>query len=140
MTRALEPVELSVLTGPTSTMLVLLRVVLRRVFFVALAFLSGSTAIGLGIIGFWFGAPHPADAVMLLVFGGMIFGLATRVGLVGLVSAMLPLAFMMYMPAPTAGLSAWHAASFLLPTIVMGALAMYGFRTALAGQPLFSDA
>jgi len=117
-------------------MLVLLRVLLRRVWLVSLVFLAGSTALGLGIFGLWFGAPHVTDAVVLLVFGGMILALATRVGLVGLVSALLPLGFVMYLPAPTADPSAWYAGSFLVPPIVMTALAVYGFRTALAGQPI----
>jgi hypothetical protein len=52
---------------------------------------------------------------------------------------MLPIAFSMYLPAPTAELSAWYAGSFLLPLIVMAALAAFGFRTALAGQQVLRD-
>jgi hypothetical protein len=120
-------------------LLVLLRVVLRRVWLVAAVYVAGSTALGLGVFALWYGSPHPADAVALAVMGGMILALVTRVGLVGLVSAILPMAFSMRLPVPSADLSAWHAGSFLLPPLVMAGLAVFGFRTALAGQPLLKE-
>jgi hypothetical protein len=40
----------------------------------------------------------------------------------------------------TADLSAWHAGSTILSLFVASALILFGFKTSLAGQPLFRGA
>ena len=56
-----------------------------------------------------------------------------RYGVLALISTMFFIHFSAIYPVTTE-LTAWYATSFILVTIVLLALALYGFRTSLAGQ------
>ena len=64
----------------------------------------------------------------------LLYFLATRIGLLALVSGLLSFI------APSAvNLSAWYGRSSLISLAVVLTLAVYAFRTSLAGQPLLRD-
>ncbi|HYJ87745.1 MAG TPA: hypothetical protein VEW46_16900, partial [Pyrinomonadaceae bacterium] len=63
----------------------------------------------------------------------------TRFGLLTLIAAVIFLHLTVFFPVTTE-LSAWYASSFILDLVVLVALAVYGFYTSLAGQPLFRGA
>ena len=59
-----------------------------------------------------------------------------RFGLLALITAIFFLHLMIFYPI-TSDLSAWYAADYVLTLIVCLALAVFGFYTSLAGEPLF---
>ena len=62
-----------------------------------------------------------------------------RYGLLALISAIFFLHLVIFYPI-TSDLSAWYAADFVLALIICVALAVFGFYTSLAGEPLFRGA
>ena len=60
----------------------------------------------------------------------------TRFGLLTTISAFFFVHLTVFFPVTTE-LSAWYASSFILDLIVLIFIAVYGFYTSLAGQPLF---
>jgi tRNA A-37 threonylcarbamoyl transferase component Bud32 len=62
-----------------------------------------------------------------------------RYGLLALISAIFFLHLTIFFPV-TSDLSAWYAGDFILALIVSLGLAVFGFYTSLAGQPLFRGA
>ena len=77
-------------------------------------------------------------AIFGLVAGVLLLLVLIRLGLLALISVGLFQHFLEYMLTTDPG--AWHAGNSLFVLLVLAALATYGFRTALAGQPLFSGA
>ncbi|MDQ3804638.1 MAG: hypothetical protein M3416_12490, partial [Acidobacteriota bacterium] len=59
-----------------------------------------------------------------------------RFGLLALISAFFFTHIWAFFPVTTE-LSAWYAGGFVLQLVMLCALALYGFRASLAGQPLF---
>jgi hypothetical protein len=112
----------------------LLRAVLRKEWLAAGAFVlimavpleSNELTTGGGLIAAAFGLIQAA--ALILVF--------LRFGLLALVFGNF---FGHFLEFPlTADSSAWYAGTSLFLLLVLAALAVYGFRIALAGQPLFS--
>jgi len=64
---------------------------------------------------------------------------ANRYGLLALISALFFLHLTIFYPI-TSEFSAWYASDFVLGLIVALAIAVFGFYTSLAGQPLFRGA
>jgi serine/threonine-protein kinase len=62
-----------------------------------------------------------------------------RYGLLALISAIFLLHLMIFFPV-TSDFSAWYAADYVLALIISLALAVFGFYTSLAGEPLFRGA
>jgi hypothetical protein len=121
------------------TLFLLLRVLLRNAWLAGAVFAVAASASSVGMLTAWGGRPHVVDWLMLLVLLGLIVLLASRFGLLALVGALVPQSFALFYPAPSYDLSAWTAGSLLVPPVVLLAVAVWGFRTSLAGQPLLSD-
>jgi hypothetical protein len=79
------------------------------------------------------GVPFSALAVFLLIW------VLYRYGLLALITALFFLHLVIFYPI-TSDLSAWYAGDFVLALIVSLALAVFGFYTSLAGEPLFRGA
>ncbi|HKP83230.1 MAG TPA: protein kinase [Pyrinomonadaceae bacterium] len=62
-----------------------------------------------------------------------------RYGLLALISTIFFLHLMIFFPV-TSDFSAWYAADYVLALIISLALAVFGFYTSLAGEPLFRGA
>ncbi|HEX6085226.1 MAG TPA: serine/threonine-protein kinase [Thermoanaerobaculia bacterium] len=63
----------------------------------------------------------------------LLMAVLVRFGVLALVSAMFFFHFSAFYPVTTE-LTAWYATSFILETIALLAVTLYGFRTSLAGQ------
>jgi predicted Ser/Thr protein kinase len=74
--------------------------------------------------------------INILFFGLMVFTLM-RFGLLAVAAALFVAIFLNQFPLNT-DWSVWYAGDVAFTVILIVALAVYGFRTALAGQPLFS--
>ena len=79
------------------------------------------------------GMPFACLAALLLAW------VLYRYGLLALISAIFVLHLMIFFPI-TSDFSAWYAADFVLAIIICIALAVFGFYTSLAGEPLFRGA
>lgn len=124
--------------------LLLLRIVVRNRRLLAACFVLVQTAVYLGLFATWFGggfSPIYWLVLSLLAAGWtlVMFAVLTRAGLLAFVAMTLPSALSFFYPLISPSLSAWHAGIFLVPVAVLLGMATYGFRTALAGQPLFKD-
>ena len=75
--------------------------------------------------------------VNLLFFGMMVFTVM-RFGLLALAVAMFVTLFLNQFPMNT-DFSVWYAGDVAFTLLVVATVAIYGFRTALAGQPLFKS-
>ncbi len=114
-------------------LLFLFYMVLRRDWLAALAVgLIGALALSLthqSILG----VPFAVFSVFLVIW------VMYRYGLLAIISAMFFLHWNIFF-AITSEFSAWYAADFVLALIIGLALAVYGFYTSLAGQPIFRGA
>jgi len=107
----------------------LLRAVLRNDLLASLAAaLIGATALGLTHESAA-AVPFAVVAASLLVF------CLHRYGLLATVSAVFVLHLTVFYPV-TSDFTAWYAGDFVPALAVVVALAIYGFRTSLAGRPL----
>ncbi|HVF43370.1 MAG TPA: serine/threonine-protein kinase [Pyrinomonadaceae bacterium] len=110
-------------------LILLLRVVLRRDLLASLAAaLIGATALSLTHESAA-GVPFAVAAAFMLVW------CLHRHGLLAAVSAVFVLHLNIFYPV-TSDFTAWYAGDFLPALVVTVALAVYGFRTSLAGRPL----
>jgi len=75
----------------------------------------------------------PLGLVLGVITPTLLLVVLTRYGVLALMSTMFFLHLMAFYPVTTE-LSAWYATSFLLEVLVLLALAVYGFRTSIAGQ------
>jgi len=118
---------------PVLILIGLTMVVRRRKIAVALLFLV------LTMIYLAAGRGNPFFLVACFLIAVMWTALTVRVGLLATVAAQW--AFMLAFRMPTAlDPSSWAAVPLALPLIVLAALAVYAFRTALGNQPVFSGA
>ena len=111
-------------------LLFLLRLLLRKEILAAAAFvllMTLQSSAGSTPVAAVFAALSSAASVFLLI----------RFGVLALAFAYL---FEVCLRFPlTADPSAWYATMMLMPLLFMAALALYGFRTALAGRPAFGS-
>ena len=77
--------------------------------------------------------PFTALAALLVIL------VLYRYGLLALISAIFFLHLIIFFPV-TSDFSAWYAADYVLALIISLALAVFGFYTSLAGEPLFRGA
>jgi serine/threonine-protein kinase len=113
-------------------LLLLLRMLLRRTWLAATAFVLIGTIFLSGQ-----GWTAGGLAIGALLAAAQLYGL-TRFGLVS--TAVMMFAWGTGLSAPlTTHLSAWHAKGGLLAALSLVALALYGFHTTLAGRTLWRD-
>jgi serine/threonine-protein kinase len=113
--------------------LFLLYIILRKEWLAAVAvWVIGTLALSLTHESLA-GVPFAAFGTFLAVW------VLYRHGLLALISALFFLHLTIFYPI-TSEFSAWYAGDFVLGLITAIALAVYGFYTSLAGQPLFRGA
>jgi serine/threonine-protein kinase len=112
-------------------MLFLLRVLLRKQWIAATAFVALMSIIPA------IGSANPWVSILegALFFGVLAFVLL-RFGLLAVIVAITSLELLSTCP-PTLDLSAWYVGLVPIPLVVVALMAIYGFRTSLAGRPLF---
>lgn len=82
-------------------------------------------------------AGHPGSGMTFaLVFPTMIVLIITRFGVLAMIATFVAYHLVVFYPITT-DLSAWYAGDFILCVGLLLALAVYGFYTSLAGQPVF---
>ncbi|MCM2258771.1 MAG: serine/threonine protein kinase [Vicinamibacteria bacterium] len=118
------------------TLFLLLRVTLGNAWLAGTVSAAAASVSGIGMLRFWFGPTNAVDWLVLLVSTALLVGLVARFGLLAMIVAYVPSGFAFSGASPSYDLGAWTAGAFLLPPVVLLALAAWGFRTALAGQPL----
>jgi serine/threonine-protein kinase len=112
-------------------MLFLLRVLLRKQWIAATAFVAIMSVIpAIGSPTPWVDIPENA-----LLFGVLAFVLL-RFGLLAAIVAFASLDLLSACP-PTLDLTAWYIGLVPIPLLAVASIAVYGFRTSLAGRPLF---
>ena len=94
----------------------------------------GGGAIGAAGSGhFWIGFLNTAGALMLFIL------LLVRVGLLAAVMQVYVFGLFIFFPV-TADLGAWYAGAGVTALLVLAALTLFGFTTALAGRPALGKA
>ena len=112
-------------------MLFLLRVLLRKQWIAAAVFVAITSLVpAIGPATPWVDIPGYA-----LYFGVLAFVLL-RFGLLAAIAANASLDLLNACP-PTLDISAWYIGLVPIPLVAVGLIAIYGFRTSLAGRPLF---
>jgi hypothetical protein len=85
---------------------------------------------------------NPASPALSALFGGVQTALLVfvmlRFGLVALIASSFALELLIMFPI-TADFSVWYAGASLFALLSVAAMAAFGFRTSLAGRPLFAD-
>jgi hypothetical protein len=115
-------------------MLFILQRILRSAWIAAIVVAVAGTLLSLGNNG----GEYPwISAVFLVVLYLSFLLVLKRFGLLTLVVGLVVQQVLLIFPA-TIHLSRWYAAPSLVGMTAIAALAIYGFRTALAGQPAFS--
>jgi serine/threonine-protein kinase len=112
-------------------MLFLLRVLLRKQWLAGPAFviiMSVVPAIGSATIRL--------DIMEGAIFFGAVTFVLLRFGLLAAIAAYVSYYLLQTYP-PTLDLSAWYVGLVPIPLLAVAAIAIYGFRTSLAGRPLF---
>ncbi|MEK6282454.1 MAG: serine/threonine-protein kinase [Acidobacteriota bacterium] len=113
--------------------LFLLYIILRKEWLAAVAlWLIATLALGL-VHETLVGMPFVSLSAFLVVW------VLYRYGLLALISAIFFNHLIVFYPI-TSDFSAWYAADFVLALLISLALAVFGFYTSLAGQPLFRGA
>lgn len=116
------------------TLFLFLRVTLGNPWLAGAVFAVAAAVSGIGMLRFWFGPTNAVDWLVLLASTALIVGLAARFGLLAMIVAYVPSGFAFNSASPSYDLGAWTATAFLMPPVVLLALAAWGFKTALAGQ------
>src|SRR5271157_2209692 len=117
----------------TLFLLFLLRVLLRKEWAAAIVCALLMTLI------YSSGTAYPAvDWTINLLQAGLGVFLLMRYGLVALIAAGAVNSFLLDVPR-TLDFSLWYAPMGMLPLLLAAGIAIYGFRTSLAGRPLFKD-
>ena len=79
---------------------------------------------------------HPWPAIVpILVIATLVVGAVARLGLLAMITFQLFFTLSFHIPT-TSDLSSWYAQNTVLTVVVMAALAVYGYRISVAGQPL----
>lgn len=116
------------------TLLLLLRVLTRRDWATVILFLCLSAVVGGNLAG-----ANPYASVTLGVIGtGFRLIIIFRVGLLAAVVGSFT-SLLLYTYPMTFDLQSWYSTNTVLVLLVIGGLAVYGFRIALAGRPIFRD-
>ena len=125
----------SVMAGLTSVFLLLvLRLGLRSERAAVAVFVLATTAfVGTGSGNFWIASLSGAAQIALFVL------LLVRVSLLAAVVGFYVTGLFILFPV-TADLRAWYAGAGVTALLVLAGLALFGFRTALAGRPAFGKA
>ena len=125
----------SVMTGLAAVfLLLLLRLALRsRPAAIAAFVVSVAAVVATASAHFWIA--FVADAVLNLVFVLLI----ARVGLLAAVVAFYVTGLFIFFPV-TGNLRAWYAGAGVTALLVLAALALFGFKSALAGRPALGNA
>lgn len=111
----------------------LLRVILRKQWLAAAGFTLIYSVLKL------LGTDHPlVDTPLVIIVYGVAAIVVVRFGLIALASGIFSADLLANVPATT-DFSAWYAAAVLFPFLMITALAVWGFYTALAGRPLLKD-
>ena len=115
-------------------MLFILQRILRSAWIAAIVVAAAGTLLSLGSNG----GEYPwISAVFLVVLYLSFLLVLKRFGLLALVVGLVVQQVLLIFPA-TIHLSRWYAAPSLVGMTAIAALTIYGFRTALAGQSVFS--
>ena len=125
----------SVMTGLAAVfLLLLLRLALRsRPAAIAAFVVSVAAVAATASAHFWIA--FVAHAVLNLVFVLLI----ARVGLLAAVAAFYVMGLFIFFPV-TGNLRAWYAGAGVTALLVLTALALFGFKSALAGRPVLGNA
>ena len=110
--------------------LLLLRVMLRKQWAAAIAWVLLFTVLGSSDPGGWLSA---------LIFSGLAVFVMTRFGLLALVANHVVFNILQHFPVTSQG-SAWYAGIGLTGILLIAAVALYGFYTSLGGRPVFGGA
>jgi hypothetical protein len=111
----------------------LLRVILRRQWLAAAGFTLIYTVLRL------LASDHPwVEGPLIVIVYAVAAMVVVRFGLVALASGIFTADLLANIPATT-DFSAWYAGATLFPFLVVAALAVWGFYTALAGRPLIRE-
>ena len=110
--------------------LLLLRVLLRKQWAAAVAWVLLFTVLGSSDPPGWVGA---------LIFGTLAVFVMTRFGLLALVTNFMVFNILQHFPLTSQG-SAWYAGIGLTGILLIAAMAFYGFYTSLGGRPVFGGA
>jgi hypothetical protein len=114
-------------------------IVISVLLFLAMVTRNRKIAIGVSWLLFYVfvllqsGTPAALEFVLGLVMPTLLVVVLTRYGVLALVSTVFFIHFSVFYPVTT-NLTAWYATSFILETLLLLAVALYGFRTSLAGQ------
>src|SRR5271157_3034058 len=112
-------------------MLFLLRVLLRKQWIAAAVFVAiTSTVPAIGSASPW------ADTFENALIFGVLALVLLRFGLLAAIVAYASFDLLSACP-PTLDLSAWYIGLVFIPLAAVALIAIYGFRTSLAGRPLF---
>ena len=113
--------------------LFLLRVVLRKQWIATLAFAA------IAALTQAFGSSTPwVDYPVAAISGLVAAFILLRFGLLAAMSATACLQLLVSCP-PTLDFSSWYIGLALIPPVVVALIALYGFRTSLAGRPLIPE-
>jgi serine/threonine-protein kinase len=112
-------------------MLFLLRVLLRKQWIAATAFVAiASVALAIGSATPW------VDFLENALLFGALASVLLQTGLLAAIVTLLSFDLLATCP-PTLDLSAWYIGLVPIPLLAVAGIAIYGFRTSLAGRPLF---
>jgi hypothetical protein len=85
------------------------------------------------------GLPNPAVTLpVTVIWMGLVLLVLLRFGLLALIATEMTVNFLWSSPL-TLDVSRWYFGYSLVVLLLVAALAAWGFRTALAGRPLFKD-
>ncbi|PYV12910.1 MAG: hypothetical protein DMG07_15995 [Acidobacteria bacterium] len=112
--------------------LFLLRLVVRKVWLAGASLVIVNLGLTLAVST----ASPAVDAAEILIVSASMLFLLLRFGLLSAIAAIFCSEALDLFPL-TADFSAWYAGTSAFPLLVVGALAVYAFHTALAGKPAF---
>jgi serine/threonine-protein kinase len=116
-------------------------IIISLVLFFAMLTRNRNVALGITwvlfyvVLAFRGGIPSPLAWLLAAITPTVLLLVLTRYGVLTLVTMMFFVHLTVFYPVTT-DLTAWYATAFILELITLAALALYGFRTSLAGQKL----
>lgn len=115
-------------------LLFVMRVILRKEWLAAMACILLITVVfkGSGIINPWIDVPA------ILIVGALNIGVLLRYGMLALIVVDVISECLLGLPR-TFDLSAWYAGIGLAPLAAVALVAIFGFRTSLAGRPVLRE-
>jgi hypothetical protein len=80
---------------------------------------------------------HPWPGIVpIVVIATLVVVTVARLGLLAMIAFQLFFTLSFHLPT-TSDLSSWYAQDTVLMVVLLAALAVYGYRISVAGQPLF---